>query len=168
VGATARIERWKWGGRPHYCYSMTTLGEDEFGVWLWAPAGNTITRGDTSFDTRNATLAVVPRVGMWSAGWWQAHDEIELYVDINTSPEWVGDTVSMTDLDLDIIRFVDGRVEIVDQDEFAEHQVAFGYPEEIIDAAQRAAGELHARVEARTEPFDDAWRRWLPVERLGD
>jgi predicted RNA-binding protein associated with RNAse of E/G family len=47
-----------------------------------------------------------------------------LYIDITTVPRWVsGDQVEMVDLDLDVIRRFDGPAEILDEDEFAEHQV---------------------------------------------
>jgi hypothetical protein len=172
-----RIEFSKWGGRPHYCLSMGRLGEDEFGVWLWAPAGNVITKGDDSFLTQQPTLGLVPRSGMWNAAWWLGHPELELYLDINTPPEWAGEDsggsggsagaerVSMVDLDLDVIRWLDGCVAIVDEDEFAAHRVEYGYPPDVVDAALNAAAELQAAVEARREPFGDVMERWLPCPR---
>lgn len=36
----------------------------------------------------------------------------------------------MVDLDLDVVRRFDGSAEILDEDEFAEHQVRYGYPPE--------------------------------------
>lgn len=162
-----RIELSKWGGRPHYCFTMARLGEDEFGVWVWAAAGNLITRADVSFLTKEPTLGVVPRSGMWYAAWWLGHRDVDLYVNVNTVPEWDGGAqrVSMIDLDLDVIRLLDGRVEIVDEDEFAAHRVEYGYPPDVVDAALSAAAELQAAVEARTEPFGDARERWLPRAR---
>lgn len=157
-----RVETSKWGGRPHYQYVMRRLGEDDFGVWLWGDAGNPIRRGDDSFDTREATLTLFPHSGMWSASWWQGNPEVELYVNIGTEPVWNGDVVSMIDLDLDVIRFTDGRAEVLDWDDFMTHQVAFEYPEEIIERTVVAAEEARTMVASYSEPFGDAWRRWLP------
>ena len=53
------------------------------------------------------------------------------------------------------------HVSIVDQDEFAEHQVRYGYPTEVITAAERAADLLHAAIVVGAQPFADGCRRWL-------
>jgi protein associated with RNAse G/E len=51
----------------------------------------------------------------------------------------------------------------VDQDEFAEHQVRYGYPPDVIAAAERAADQLHAALVNGTEPFAGGYRRWLEL-----
>jgi uncharacterized protein len=45
----------------------------------------------------------------------------------------------MVDLDLDVVRRFDGSAEILDEDEFAEHQARYGYPPEVTGHAERAA-----------------------------
>lgn len=66
------------------------------------------------------------------------------------------DRLVVVDVDLDVIRFVDGRVEVVDRDEFEEHQVRFGYPPEVIDRTERETAGIHAIVAAGAEPFAGA------------
>ena len=39
----------------------------------------------------------------------------------------------MIDLDLDVVRFRDGRVEVLDEDEFGQHQATLGYPPHMIN-----------------------------------
>ena len=60
----------------------------------------------------------------------------------------------MVDLDLDVIRFGDGRVEVVDRDEFEVHQHTFGYPPDIVEAAERATAEVFDLVLHEVAPFD--------------
>jgi protein associated with RNAse G/E len=68
----------------------------------------------------------------------------------------------MVDLDLDVVRRrADRSVSIVDQDEFAEHQIRYGYPAGVIAAAERAAERLHAAIIGGRQPFADGYRRWL-------
>ena len=94
--------------------------------------------------------------------WWPGHPEFDLYVNIDTPAVWEHDRIMCVDLDLDVIRFVDGRVELVDQDEFDEHQVRYGYPPELVAAATKAGAEALDLVRRNVAPFDgstaEAWK----------
>jgi protein associated with RNAse G/E len=80
---------------------------------------------------------------------------------VTTRPTLVDDTVRAVDLDLDVVRWRDGRVEVLDEDEFAEHQVQLGYPAELITQARRTCDWLVEAVSSRTEPFGQAGAAWL-------
>ena len=68
----------------------------------------------------------------------------------------------MVDLDLDVVRVrADGRVLIVDQDEFAGHQVWYGYPADVVSQAEEAAVWLHRAISEGAEPFTADYRDWL-------
>ncbi|GAB3968202.1 hypothetical protein GCM10027615_19500 [Plantactinospora veratri] len=56
-----------------------------------------------------------------------------------------------------------GVVELRDEDEFAEHRVRFGYPEETVTQARAAAEWLHVALGDGTEPFASAYRKWLAL-----
>jgi uncharacterized protein len=60
----------------------------------------------------------------------------------------------------------DGLVQLVDEDEFAEHQVRYDYPADVIRQAEQSAAWLLAAIRARTEPFGTGYRRWLNM--VGD
>ena len=63
----------------------------------------------------------------------------------------------MVDLDLDVVVTREGHLYVDDEDEFAEHQVALGYPPEVIDLARRACHRgLSARIEVGAEPWRSA------------
>ena len=157
----------KWGGQPHYRGEMVHLGDDEHGTWLWGALGRTIFRGDTPlFVTEHPVLQLVPPGAWWALSWWIGHPRLELYVNINTPAEWQGDRIVYVDLDLDVVRMVDGRVEIVDRDEFEEHQVAYAYPADIVARTEAAATEAFELTTARRAPFDgEAARGWLERAR---
>jgi predicted RNA-binding protein associated with RNAse of E/G family len=69
------------------------------------------------------------------------------------------------DLDLDVIERFDGAVFVDDEDEFALHQVSYGYPPEVVAAAQaecaRVDAELRAGAAQFAEPLASAWRSRL-------
>jgi uncharacterized protein len=154
----------KYDGRLHWHQIMLYLGEDEHGVWLGAPAGSTIRRGSEPpivLDQPSAEL--IPPGQWWTATFNGEPAKTDIYCDISTPPEWPSATeVTMVDLDLDVLRLrADGRVVIVDQDEFAAHMVRYGYPAGVIMQAEQAAAWLHRAISAGSEPFASRYREWL-------
>lgn len=152
----------KWGGHPHYRRVMHRLGEDEHGTWLWGNRGEVVYRGDEAlFATRQDALLVVPHDEWWTTSWWLGHETIALYVNINTPALWDGDRVTAIDTDLDVVRFTDGRTEVVDRDEFVVHQLQYGYPADVIETTEAAAARALDLVLRDAAPFDgaaaDAW-----------
>jgi protein associated with RNAse G/E len=69
----------------------------------------------------------------------------------------------MVDLDLDVRRRRTGLVETLDEDEFAAHQVRYGYPPEVVAQAWAATNWLASALTERVEPFATGYRRWLDV-----
>lgn len=157
----------KWGGGSHHTGRMHVLGEDGHGTWLWGPAGRTISGGPTgAFVAEYDVVIVVPDQAWWSASWWIDHPEVALYVNINTPAVRTGDVIRYVDLDLDVVRLTTGATEIVDQDEFAVHQVQLGYPPDVIAATEAAADEVLRAVQATAAPFDGAAARsWTAIAR---
>ncbi len=74
---------------------------------------------------------------------------------------WDGDTVTMVDLDLDVVQTLEGRVMVLDEDEFAEHQVSYGYPRELIALARSACDDVRSALSTSTEPYGRAGWDWL-------
>lgn len=157
----------KWGGGPHYAGLVYVLGDDRHGTWLWGPAGRTVSRGGVPvFRSEQDLIAVAPTGEWWMATWWVGHPEVELYVNINTPVERSAAAIRYVDLDLDVVRLVDGACDIVDRDEFELHQVDLGYPPEITSAAATAADEVLSAVASGAPPFDgSAARRWTDAAR---
>jgi protein associated with RNAse G/E len=77
-----------------------------------------------------------------------------LYVNINTPAVWDGERLVAVDMDLDVLRFCDERVEIVDRDEFDDHQVRYGYPADVVTATEAAAARAFELVTRNEAPFD--------------
>lgn len=158
---TVHIDFRKWGGARHWQFDMQRLGEDRHGLWLWSPPGTPIQRGyEPVRYSESLNVKVIPDGKWWTAIWsWQRDDG--LYVDIITPPQWDGSTVTMVDIDLDVVRWADGRVEVVDEDEFAEHQIKLGYPERLIDTARAVTAKVAIAVEAGHEPFGSVGAEWM-------
>lgn len=167
----------KYDRKPHYTFEADRLGEDDYGIWLGVRAGTPMTgpHGASRFPHTFTTL--VPRDEWYLATWYDPYVQpgegeffidLSLYVDIATPAEWPSETHVITvDLDLDVYRRRDGTIGIDDEDEFAEHQVSYGYPPEVIAAAWASCEKIHRMVTEGAEPFGGASMRWLEMVLTG-
>jgi len=76
------------------------------------------------------------------------------YCNVTTPTMYDGENVRYVDLDLDVRVHADGRIELLDEDEFVENSQRMGYPPEVIEQARRAADELIELARARRFPFE--------------
>ncbi|GAA2690041.1 DUF402 domain-containing protein [Actinoplanes palleronii] len=155
----------KYDGRPHRRVTGRLLGEDEFGTWIGTPRGTTVrySYGLRRISwTRSDAVRLVPRDSWWMATFTAAPSRSEIYCDVTTPARRTAPgEFTLVDLDLDLIRLRDGRVVVDDEDEFAEHRVRFGYPDDVVTAATAATAELHAALTGGAEPFAGHYRGWL-------
>ena len=156
----------KWPERPHWEADALRLGDDEHGTWVGYPRGTLMSRPGASFHTTWEQVTLVPDAAPFMASFYSAAGSVEVYVDITTHATWQDSTVHAVDLDLDVVRGWTGRVWVDDEDEFADHRVRFGYPDDVVALATRSCADVHAAVAAGRPPYDgEVPARWL--ERLG-
>lgn len=156
----------KWGGSRHWEIPATYLGSDEYGDWLGIPAGTLMSRPGMEAVAATAQVGLVPGPGSdvergWLATFHDVGGPVRVYVDMTTPPVWDGTTVRAVDLDLDVIEEPDGQVWVDDEDEFAEHRVELGYPDEVVTLATASRDRIRQLMEDRAAPFDGAARRWF-------
>lgn len=157
-----RIDARKYPDHLHWQYEIGYLGEDVHGLWLHLPSGTPARRG--SEPPRNIEpgfVALVPPDDPWIVEFYMSHPWHLVYVNIGTVPIVAGTTIHQIDLDLDVVLTVDNEVVVLDEDEFALHQVQYGYPDEMVDAALAATREAVNRLTHRLGPFDGAASAWL-------
>ncbi len=167
-GSTVRVEMTKWGDHPHWAFDAFLLGSDVQGDWIGIPAGTYMSRPGAEVITPVDQVSLVPPPGSdversWLATFHAVGGPVRTYVDIATPPVWDGSVLRAVDLDLDVAVGIDGSVWVEDEDEFAEHQVLFGYPPEIIAAASLSCARLRANMLAEFPPFDGAAKAWLAL-----
>ncbi|MGI8900396.1 MAG: DUF402 domain-containing protein [Nocardioides sp.] len=150
----------KWGRRPHWEFDALRLGQDEHGTWLGGPPGTRLTRPGADFVSPLGFVMLVPEDDAFVATFYAPGSTdlpqgwVEVYVDITTVPVWAGSTVSMVDLDLDVVRGRTGRVWVDDEDEFADHRISFGYPRDVVRLARTTRDRVLEAVTSRRPPYD--------------
>ena len=166
-GHPISVAMFKWGDKPHWHWDGVYLGADEHGEWLGYPVGTAYARPGLRFATDFDGIGLVPhRDAAHFVAFNRPTDQVrsEIYVDMTTPPEWVDTTVRCIDLDLDVVRRWTGETQIIDQDEFEQHQIEFGYPPEIITMTEESAERVYEAVKSENAPYDLATReRWFEV-----
>jgi protein associated with RNAse G/E len=155
----------KYDGRPHRLLESIKLGEDEYGLWTGSVPGTRGQRADGSWVTIDHTrVRLFPRGQWWSALFNDSPHPTEVYCDITMPAEFGVDTVTTVDLDLDIRRYRDGAVQVMDEDEFQAHQLVYAYPPQVIAAAQASCAWVLDNI-TTTEPFLKVYKTYLAQVR---
>ena len=159
-----RVDYRKYDGRPHRSYPALRLGEDQHGVWLGVTQA--IVDG-ASFKYEEPYVLLVPHNAWYTAMFNAPPRRTEVYCDIATPAGWpTNDRLELVDLDLDVRRRrVTRTVELVDQEEFEVHRIRFGYPDEVVEQAWKAAHRLVRALADGTEPFALGYHAWLDLVR---
>jgi uncharacterized protein len=155
----------KYDGSLHWHTWLRRLGQDEHGVWLGATMEIVWQRGsEPPVQMPAPHVVLVPADQWWVAAFNAEPAPFEVYVDVTTAPEWrSADEVTMVDLDLDVVRHrQSGAVELLDEDEFLEHQVRYAYPDHLIRRSRAVADDLLGAV-ITTEPFISSYKQWLAL-----
>lgn len=156
--ATVDFRKHKWGRVPKYGGWLEPLGSDEFGTWYGSAVGSVVVShaNGRSFETTRSFVAVTTDGAMSLAHFFEPSGSErsgnQVYIDVGIVT--IEDhTLTIIDLDLDVVVRSDGSVELEDEDEFLEHQRTYGYPAEVITAAQGEADELIAAIRSGIEPY---------------
>ncbi|AKU18863.1 hypothetical protein VV02_12175 [Luteipulveratus mongoliensis] len=170
MGTSVHVDTRKWDGGEHWQFDASYVGTDEYGVWLGIPVGCHFERPGAQFDADVLQVLLMPDDGYTPTFHARVEDpdarpQVLVYVDICTRPEWRrtpdGVEVTLVDMDLDVIRRTNGEVFVDDEDEFAEHQVRYGYPADVIAQSEADCARVLKMVQTRAEPFGEVCGRWL-------
>ena len=159
-----RVECRKWPDSPHWEFDAVRLGQDAHGTWVGITEGTLLASPSRAFHAVADHVTLVPHDAWWLATFYgeDVRRPFDVYVDIATPATWHdAHLVRAVDLDLDVIRGTTGRVWVDDEDEFADHQVEFAYPPELVTSAEAEARRVLVLVETQAEPFATVAEGWL-------
>jgi len=75
------------------------------------------------------------------------------YCNINMPPTFRDSVLDYVDLEIDIVVWPDGMVNVLDEDDFAANAALFDYPDEVVANARTAQLELIRMINDREHPF---------------
>lgn len=149
----------EWDGEDRWRWAMRYLGADDHGMWLGAPIASLRVRPNQVVERiQRPVVRLLPSTGLWCAMWNHLAD-LDVYVDVCAEPEWDGWTCRVRDLELDVVRYRDGSVEILDEHEFEAARPR--YPPNLVTLALEEASRLDSALRDATAPFNASPLRWL-------
>lgn len=155
------VRSFKWPRRPTSVTIARLLGEDHFGRWLGVAQGDPWWTADRSRYGvfTEALVKLVPNNTFWTACFHPVDPVVD--VDIVLPVDWANDVLEEVDLELDILRFIDGSVHVRDQDKFEQVRMLWTMPEAIVTQAVATCEQIQHLVECSTEPFGQVGQMWL-------
>jgi len=155
------VRSFKWPRRPTTAAEACLLGEDAFGRWLGVAKGDPwwAADGSRSGVFEMSFVKLVPSGTFWTACFNPVDPVVD--VDIVLPVHWLGDALEEVDLEVDILRFADGSVQVRDREEFARVRETWAMPGDLSAQVEETCERVRALVELGVEPFGDAGRAWL-------
>ena len=166
AGTRLPLASTKYNGSLHYRYDLTVVADEGDRLLAWAPAGTPMRSYRGRRPTPRHCLRVHDRHRFWNleVTWDRGWRPNKHYVNIALPSTWDDGTLRFVDLDLDISWWADGRVSLLDTDEFAEHQARWGYPPWLVARAWAAVDEVRGLISTATPPFDRTLYDWRPPQ----
>jgi hypothetical protein len=159
VNAAIEFRFRKWDGTPHWVHPSIVLGQDDCGTWIGQLRSMTSSRPGATFNPDPASVTVLPPGSGWVATFFPpATGRIRIYADIVADLDV--DAFTAVDMDLDVV-LADGVLSIDDEDEFEQHRLSMGYPDNLVERCRADAAHVNAMVRAAEPPFDGRADAWL-------
>ncbi len=152
------VQTMKYNGDKHYSYPTLLLAQTHEVIALYGPPGRRLLHPGRSIDMALENPVIdfyfPDRHYNVFAGFYPDGSLRRYYCNVALPPTLEDGRLTWVDLDLDLIVGPDLSYTVDDEDEFAEHTVAWGYPPSLVETARGALAELMALVDARAFPFD--------------
>lgn len=153
----------EWDGADRWRWAMRYLGVDGDGIWLGAsPASVRIRPDGVRERIDRSVVRLLPTAGLWCA-MWNHTDNLDVYVDVCAQPEWNASLCRVRDLQLDVLRYRDGTVRTLDEDEFVAACERWQYAPALVTRAMGTARTVHSALVDVAAPFNASPLRWLAM-----
>jgi hypothetical protein len=157
MDGTCQVMALKFDGRLHYTFPARVIYRDNSVIRAQWSAGTIIrhlSRGLEFPEKYDSELWA------WDSCWYNVFvnrnegGELDsFYCNVATPPTIHLPELRWIDLDLDVRIFVDGRYEILDEDEFEEHRLKYNYPVDVQHQAKQAVRDILDLARLRDGPF---------------
>jgi len=142
----------------HYEWPTTLLAETDDYIVVSSVAGRQLThytKGAT-FTIPFDSIEIFMKDKWFNASFNIVDNEIvSAYCNITKPPVVVGDEIHFVDYDVDYVKPLEEEWTVVDEDEFIENSIRYGYDEELKRRVYEELNSLIKRVEKKTFPFND-------------
>jgi uncharacterized protein len=155
------VRGFKWPYRPTAVATAYLLGQDTFGHWLGVTKDSRwwLADGSRSGVFTQSFVKLVPSHSFWTACFHPVDPVVD--VDIVLPVRWYDNVLEEVDLELDVLRSADGRVQVRDQDVFERVREEWAMPKDVATQAEATFKSVRTLVEQGIEPFGMVGHAWL-------
>lgn len=155
-----RIHGFKWPKRPMAQAIGYLLGADQYGYWIGIAAGGVWHHSNGQQGRfEQSFVKLIPYNAYWSACFNPSDTLID--VDIVLPNNWNHRLVEEIDLEIDLLKMDDGRLEIRDEADFAEVCQRWPMPANLIEQVQATTKHIYQQLHEEAEPFKLVGAQWL-------
>lgn len=156
------IHGFKWPKRPTAQAIGYLIGTDQFGHWLGIIAGSVWQHCNGQQGTfEQSFVKLIPYNAYWSACFNCSGKLID--VDIVLPHIWANQLIEEVDLEIDLLKMDDGRLEIRDQAEFAVVFQQWPMLTSLIDQVHATTTQIYQQLATEAEPFKRVGVQWLAL-----
>lgn len=155
VGSSVYVQSFKHDGSLHRTWSKGTIIEvtDERYVLVTYKAW-VIESDGRKWYTREPAICFLYRNEWFNVISMIRKQGIFYYCNLASPSLYDGEAIKNIDYDLDVKVFPDGHFDILDRDEFEDHQVKMAYGDEIIEIVEDSLLQVLFMVEGKKSPFE--------------
>ena len=157
-GARMLLRATKFDGEAHWIQQLSVESDDGEMLVAGCQAGTPIFTSRGEFRSPYESLAY-----FWRDRWYNVihlsrpdSGTVLWYCNVTTPMRLQDGQITYVDLDLDVTVRPGGCIELLDSDEFDHHREKYQYPDEVVERAREAAGEVAALAQRREFPFESA------------
>ena len=85
------------------------------------------------------------------------------YFNISMPYSFESGQLDFIDMDIDVIVWPDGTLQVVDLDEFEKNKVKYQFPENVVATAKQTLGEITRSIRDGVHPFKQVQSSHLPI-----
>lgn len=158
------IKSFKHDGQPHRMWMENWLVPNKIIAAEQTGEAWVLVNNHTRVKEKNGNIwrSHAPAVVFLIAGKWYnivgfpSDGGVRYYCNMASPPYQYGNIITYIDYDLDVLLSVNGRLQVVDRDEFEQHTLKYKYPAEVIEYVEQARAEILEMAAQRQWPFHDA------------
>lgn len=155
VGDSFDIVSYKYDGHMHRMWQGNVLIYHDDSRIVCGNAYVIVTEADGStWRTKEGAICFFDRHEWFNVIAMFRDDGIHYYTNISTPARWEQGRLTYIDLELDVRLLPDGRLEILDEDEFREMREVFGYPLKVVTRARESLSRVIQLIQNGRYPFD--------------
>lgn len=161
---TIRVQSYKYNGHLHYEWSSQLKVIDDVKIILLGQPGRVLRHYTKGRDfTLMSTCIEVFYFKEHFNCFFNLNEEggLEYYVNIGLPITYKDNVISYVDLDIDLEKYSVGYWTVVDEDEFLENQVKYGYGQELIEKVENTKQMLLKKIASAEYPFDGRYEKVL-------